>query len=153
MALCNAMSPVAPKSYEIRSRDFEIGENLNLVPGDGKFPVLRTFADKWNVLRTIIDTKKGLMSAAPWSIKPDPKPGESKKDLRARATADSADAQPLLAARQKTKCGCPVPSSSVRNCQCDTAVLVERESERETTLSLRGVESVSWHWTAAPFDD
>ena len=82
------MSPVAPKSYEIRSRDFEIGENLNLVPGDGKFPILRTFADKWNVLRTIIDTKKDLMSAVPWSIKPDPKPGESKKDLRARATAD-----------------------------------------------------------------
>jgi hypothetical protein len=82
------MSPVAPKSYEIRSRDFEIGENLNLVPGDGKFPILRTFADKWNVLRTIVDTKKDLMSAVPWSIKPDPKPGESKKELRARATAD-----------------------------------------------------------------
>lgn len=82
------MPEIAPDFYEVRARDFSIGENLNLTPGDGKFSVLRRLADKWNVLRTIIDTKKDLMSAVSWSIKPDPKPGETKKDVQARATAD-----------------------------------------------------------------
>jgi hypothetical protein len=82
------LSPVGPEDYQIRSRDFMIGENLNVTPGGGKFPILRAFADKWNVLRTIIDTKKDLMSAVPWSIKPDPKPGESKKDTQERALGD-----------------------------------------------------------------
>jgi len=82
------LPPTGPADYEMRSRDFVIAENIDYIPLGGKSPILRSFADQWNVLRSMIDTKKDLIAAVPWDIKPNPEPGESKKDVQARAAKD-----------------------------------------------------------------
>lgn len=87
----SAMPPLpamGPRDYDIRSRDFRIAENLDYIPGGGKFPVLRTFADRWNVLRSLLDTKKDRMAAYTWEIKPKPGPGETRADVTKRAKSD-----------------------------------------------------------------
>lgn len=87
----SAMPPLpasGPVDYQMRQRDFRIAENIDYIPGGGKFNILRSFADRWNVLRSIIDTKKSLMSAVPWDIKPVPNPGETKSEASVRSAKD-----------------------------------------------------------------
>jgi hypothetical protein len=87
----SAMPPLpatAPASYEIRSRDFRIAENLDYIPGEGKFSALRAVVDKWNVLRVICDTKKDLVATVGWSIKAVPQEGESEEEATRRAADD-----------------------------------------------------------------
>jgi hypothetical protein len=87
----SAMPPLpamGPADYEVRKRDFRIAENLDYIPGDGKFPVLKSLADKWNVLRIIIDTKKDLVATVPWSIKLEPTEGMSDDEAKEAATSD-----------------------------------------------------------------
>jgi hypothetical protein len=81
----SAMPPLpdmGPADYEIRKRDFQIAENLDYIPGNGKFPILRQLADKWNVLRVIIDTKKDLVATVPWSIKLEPQDGQTDEEVK-----------------------------------------------------------------------
>ena len=87
----SAMPPLpafGPRNYEMRQRDFRIAENIDYMPGGGKYPILRAFADKWCVLRSMIDTKKDLIASMPWDIKPDPRPGETKKEATQRGASD-----------------------------------------------------------------
>jgi hypothetical protein len=87
----SAMPPLpatGPSNYEMRSRDFRIAENLDYIPGNGKFPALRAVVDKWNVLRVITDTKKDLVATVGWTIKAEPQPGESEEEATKRAADD-----------------------------------------------------------------
>lgn len=87
----SAMPPLpamGPSDYDIRKRDFRIAENLDYIPGNGKFPFLRGVADKWNILRVIIDTKKDLVATVPWSVKLEPEDDESEEDLKDRQASD-----------------------------------------------------------------
>jgi hypothetical protein len=87
----SAMPPLpstGPASYEVRSRDFRIAENLDYIPGNGKFIALRNVADKWNVLRVIIDTKKDLLASVDWAVTAEPQPGESEEEATKRAATD-----------------------------------------------------------------
>jgi len=92
----SAMPPLpamGPADYEIRKRDFRMAENLDYIPGDGKFLILKRIADKWNVLRIIIDTKKDLVATVPWSIKLEPTEGMSEDEAKEAATSDPVIAQ------------------------------------------------------------
>jgi broad specificity phosphatase PhoE len=87
----SAMPPLpamGPADYEIRKRDFQIAENLDYIPGNGKFGILRQIADKWNVLRVIIDTKKDLVATVPWSIKLEPVAGQTDEDVKEAQATD-----------------------------------------------------------------
>lgn len=87
----SAMPPLpamAPSDYEIRKRDFRLAENLDYIPGSGKFPLLRSIADRWNVLRVIIDTKKDLVATVPWSIKLEPEEGQTDEEVKAAQASD-----------------------------------------------------------------
>ena len=83
------LPPIAPPGqYETRRYDYQIATNIDFTPGGGKYPILRGFANAWNLLRSVIDTKKDLVASVPWDIKPIPKPGETKKETIARAAQD-----------------------------------------------------------------
>jgi portal protein len=79
---------IGPRDYEARRFDYRLGINLDYTPGDGKFPILRYIADGFNVLRSVIDTKKDLLAAVPWSIKRDPAPGETKRIANDKSQKD-----------------------------------------------------------------
>jgi hypothetical protein len=87
----SAMPPLpsmAPADYEIRKRDFRLAENLDYIPLDGKGPILRQLADKWCILRVILDTKKDLVATVPWSIKLEPDPEMSDEETKEAAAND-----------------------------------------------------------------
>jgi len=79
---------MGPADVEIRKRDFRIAENLDFIPLNGKGIILKGLADKWNVLRIIIDTKKDLVATMPWSIKAEPEADETELELKARTATD-----------------------------------------------------------------
>lgn len=81
----SAMPPLpatGPADIEIRKRDIRLAENLDYIPGNGKYPILKGLADKWNALRIIIDTKKDLVATQPWSIKLEPEPGQTEDEVK-----------------------------------------------------------------------
>jgi broad specificity phosphatase PhoE len=87
----SAMPPLpamGPADYEIRKRDFRIAENIDYIPGGGKFLILKAIADKWNVLRIIIDTKKDLVATVPWSIKLEPDENMTDEEVKEAAAND-----------------------------------------------------------------
>jgi len=87
----SAMPPLpamGPSDYEVRKRDFSIAENLDYIPLNGKGLILKNLADRWNILRVIIDTKKDLVACVPWSVKRDPIEGESEEEAKAEAEGD-----------------------------------------------------------------
>lgn len=87
----SAMPPLpamGPSDYLGRKRDFPIAENLNYIPLNGKGIYLKALADKWNILRVIIDTKKDLVATVPWSIKLEPQPGMSDDEAKEAASDD-----------------------------------------------------------------
>jgi hypothetical protein len=71
----NPMSPSAPPEVAGRIFDFPSGYNLDTTPRPYEpiqFWQLRALAESWDVLRTIIETRKDQMVRLNWNIKPRP---------------------------------------------------------------------------------
>ncbi len=69
----NPMEPTAPPAVAGRRLDFPSGYNLTQQPraySPVSFATLRGLADGYDVLRTIIETRKDQMERLPWSIAP-----------------------------------------------------------------------------------
>lgn len=73
----NPMPPTAPPDVSGRRFDFPSGYNLNIQPKAYEpvgFGTLRAFADAYDLLRLVIETRKDQISRLKWNIKPrDPK--------------------------------------------------------------------------------
>jgi hypothetical protein len=73
----NPQAPSAPPEVTGRRFDYPSGYNLNILPRAYEpiqFSDLRAMADGYDVLRTIIETRKDQMAVGQWSIKPRLKP-------------------------------------------------------------------------------
>jgi len=69
----NPMAPTAPPEVAGRQFDFPSGYNLNIEPRAYepiKFADLRALAESYDVLRTIIETRKDQVVRLTWNIKP-----------------------------------------------------------------------------------
>jgi HK97 family phage portal protein len=69
----NPIGPSAPPEVAGRQFDFPSGYNLNIFPRAYEpiqFPDLRNLADSYDVLRTIIETRKDQMAKLEWTIRP-----------------------------------------------------------------------------------
>lgn len=67
------MSPIAPPDVKGRILDFPTGYNLNVRPRAYEtvtFGTLRNFADSYDLLRILIETRKDQMSRLQWNIVP-----------------------------------------------------------------------------------
>ncbi len=67
------LTPVAPEAVASRQWDFPSGFNLNLQPRTLEpvsFPLLRGFADCYDILRLVIETRKDQVARMTWSVKP-----------------------------------------------------------------------------------
>lgn len=73
----NPMAPTAPPQVSGRLFDFPAGYNLNVQPKAYEpigFGTLRSFADSYDLLRLVIETRKDQIARMKWNIKPrDPK--------------------------------------------------------------------------------
>jgi hypothetical protein len=64
---------VAPPNTPVRRFDFPIGQNINYIPRSGEtttFAQLRALADNYDLLRTVIETRKDQLAKVPWTIRP-----------------------------------------------------------------------------------
>lgn len=69
----NPMTPIAPPDVKGRILDYPVGYNLNVQPRSYQavtFPMLRAFADSFDLLRIIIETRKDQMAKMTWNIVP-----------------------------------------------------------------------------------
>lgn len=69
----NPMAPVAPEDVKGRILDFPSGYNLNVRPRSYEaitFPMLRAFADSYDLLRILIETRKDQMARLKWNLVP-----------------------------------------------------------------------------------
>lgn len=69
----NPMSPIAPPAVKGRVLDYTSGYNLNSRPRANEtitFQTLRNFADSYDLLRLLIETRKDQMSRLQWNIVP-----------------------------------------------------------------------------------
>lgn len=69
----NPLPPIAPPSVKGRILDFPSGYNLNIRPraySSITFEMLRAFADRYDLLRLLIETRKDQMSRLQWNIVP-----------------------------------------------------------------------------------
>ena len=69
----NPQSPSAPMEVLGRALDFPSGYNLGLQPRSYEaidFPQLRALAESWDILRSIIETRKDQMEKLQWKIIP-----------------------------------------------------------------------------------
>lgn len=69
----NPMNPIAPPDVKGRILDYPVGYNLNVQPRSYQaitFPMLRAFADSYDLLRIIIETRKDQMAKMTWNIVP-----------------------------------------------------------------------------------
>lgn len=67
------MPPIAPDSVKGRILDYPSGYNLNIQPRSYSaitFPMLRAFADSYDLLRLLIETRKDQMARLQWNIVP-----------------------------------------------------------------------------------
>jgi hypothetical protein len=63
---------VAPPNTPVRRFDFPIGQNINYIPRSGEtttFAQLRALADNYDLLRTVIETRKDQLAKVPWTIR------------------------------------------------------------------------------------
>lgn len=84
----NPMQPVAPMSVKGRILDYPSGYNLNIRPRSYEaitFDMLRAFADSYDLLRILIETRKDQMARLSWNIVP-----RDKKLRRKGAKLDTA---------------------------------------------------------------
>lgn len=81
----NPMQPTAPPEVAGRRLDFPSGYNLQQQPKAYQgipFGVLRNMADSYDLLRTVIETRKDQMERMKWSIRPrDAKKAKNEKDV------------------------------------------------------------------------
>lgn len=69
----NPLSPIAPPDVKGRILDYPSGYNLNIRPraySNITFDMLRAFADRYDILRLLIETRKDQMSRLQWNIVP-----------------------------------------------------------------------------------
>ena len=69
----NPLTPIAPADVAGRRFDFPVGYNLNIRPRAGEltgFQELRAFADAYDLLRLVIETRKDQMERQRWRIRP-----------------------------------------------------------------------------------
>lgn len=69
----NPLSPIAPPDVKGRILDYPSGYNLNIRPraySNITFDMLRAFADRYDLLRLLIETRKDQMSRLQWNIVP-----------------------------------------------------------------------------------
>lgn len=69
----NPMAPVAPEDVKGRILDYPSGYNLNVRPRSYEaitFPMLRAFADSYDLLRILIETRKDQMARLKWNLVP-----------------------------------------------------------------------------------
>lgn len=91
----NPMDPTAPPEVAGRKFDYQSGYNLTQQPrayAPVSFGTLRGLADGWDVLRTIIETRKDQMERMKWSIGP--------RDLKKREVVN-ADTDGRIATLEK----------------------------------------------------
>jgi hypothetical protein len=65
------MSPAAQDATEGRAFDYPVGYNLRITPRAGEltsFAMLRAFADSYDLLRLVIETRKDQVQSYSWSI-------------------------------------------------------------------------------------
>ncbi len=63
---------VAPPDTPVRRFDFPVGQNINYIPRSGEtttFAQLRALADNYDLLRTVIETRKDQLAKVPWTIR------------------------------------------------------------------------------------
>jgi hypothetical protein len=93
----NPLSPIAPPDIAGRRFDFPPGYNLVTRPRAYEpigFAELRGFADAYDVLRLVIETRKDQMERQRWRIRPrDPK-------FKRKSAAIDADMSPRIAAAE-----------------------------------------------------
>jgi 2'-5' RNA ligase len=88
--------PIAPSDQRPRQRAIMPGENISWTPGADKeigFDVLRAFADSWDILRLVIETRKDQLCALEWEIRVKPMPNEKHADRRQRQLEDPTAAK------------------------------------------------------------
>ncbi len=87
----NPITPIAPPEVAGRQWDYPSGFNLQTTPRTYEpigFPTLRGLADGYDILRTIIETRKDQVARMAWSIKAkDPKAKQANDTAVAAATA------------------------------------------------------------------
>lgn len=69
----NPLAPIAPQNVKGRILDYPSGYNLNIRPraySTITFDMLRAFADRYDLLRLLIETRKDQMSRLQWNIVP-----------------------------------------------------------------------------------
>lgn len=81
------LQPVAQDDAQGRQWDYPVGYNLRIVPRQEEptsFPVLRGFADSYDLLRLLIETRKDQICGLAWSIHTK----DGKEDSRTKQVAD-----------------------------------------------------------------
>ena len=86
----NPLVPVAPNDVKGRLFDYPVGYNVNIKPRAYEpvtFQMLRNFADSYDLLRLVIETRKDQLGRMDWNIAPrDYVPKEQIEALKAKAT-------------------------------------------------------------------
>lgn len=99
----NPVPSQAPAGTPPRTWDYPFGVNLQYVPR-GEEPVtfaqLRDLAQSWDLVATVIETRKDQVAGVPYTIRPTRQPGESSRDYKARA-ATHPDVPKALAVFRK----------------------------------------------------
>lgn len=78
----NPLAPVAPAEVAGRTWDYITGFNLQVTPRANEvvgFPLLRTLADSYDLLRLVIETRKDQMCRLRWAIRPRGEKGATTK--------------------------------------------------------------------------
>lgn len=81
----NPLSPIAPPDVKGRILDFMSGYNLNVQPRTNEaitFPMLRAFADSYDLLRLVIETRKDQLARLKWTISPTEHATKSDEELK-----------------------------------------------------------------------
>jgi SPP1 gp7 family putative phage head morphogenesis protein len=81
--------PTAPPGTPIHQYETRPGQNITWQPRGEEavdFPILRTLADSWDLLRIVIETLKDRMTSKPWQVRVKPVPGETNKKRLERET-------------------------------------------------------------------
>ncbi len=84
------LPPMAPAEVKGRAWDYPVGWNLNYIPRASErvgFDRLRGLADRFDLLRLVIETRKDQMESLSWSIIP----REAEKGKRAAIASHAAD--------------------------------------------------------------
>ena len=86
------VAPVAPSGYKPRQWGYQPGANIAWQPKSDDYAigyeVLRTFADSWDLLRLVIETRKDQLCNLPFELRVKAKAGETNADRKKRSSGD-----------------------------------------------------------------